>query len=169
MSQERGTVPSCDGSHRSWKSTLINGMINYILGVQWTDPYRFKLVVEEEKSQAHSQTSDGLETLEESTETEKPQNRSELSSPVTLGVMRYICVLCNSVCSPRLTATQQYVFDSPLHLGNDVAENIRVLITFADGELPPVLEAITELEFHVPKMMTESHLTISSTTLHCLL
>ncbi|KAK7895237.1 hypothetical protein WMY93_020562 [Mugilogobius chulae] len=71
---------------------------------------------------------------------------------------------------PRLTATQQYVFDSVLSIfGNDVAENIRVLITFADGELPPVLEAITELEFHVPKMMMESHLTISSTTLHCLL
>ena len=42
------------------KSTLINGMVNYILGVQWGDPFRFKCVREDEtiaKNQAHSQTS----------------------------------------------------------------------------------------------------------------
>ena len=39
------------------KSTLINGMINYILGVKWSDPYRFKCVHEdqsESRNQAHS-------------------------------------------------------------------------------------------------------------------
>ena len=42
------------------KSTLINGMVNYILGVQWNDPYRFKCVREDEttaRNQAHSQKS----------------------------------------------------------------------------------------------------------------
>ncbi|EFX70734.1 hypothetical protein DAPPUDRAFT_17433, partial [Daphnia pulex] len=42
------------------KSTLINGMVNYILGVKWDDPFRFKCVRDDEttaKNQAHSQTS----------------------------------------------------------------------------------------------------------------
>ncbi|KAM8726950.1 uncharacterized protein AB9X84_000821 [Acanthopagrus schlegelii] len=40
-------------------------------------------------------------------------------------------------------ARLKYVFDSVLSIfGKDVAENIRVLVTFADGKVPPVLEAI---------------------------
>jgi hypothetical protein len=42
------------------KSTLINGMVNYILGVKWNDPFRFVCVRDDEttaKNQAHSQTS----------------------------------------------------------------------------------------------------------------
>ncbi|CAL8316823.1 unnamed protein product [Gadus morhua 'NCC'] len=42
----------------SGKSTLINGMINYILGIDWKDSFRFKLINEDQsKSQAESQTS----------------------------------------------------------------------------------------------------------------
>lgn len=41
------------GANRSGKSTLINGMINYIVGVKWKDNFRFKL-----GSQAEGQTSE---------------------------------------------------------------------------------------------------------------
>ncbi|CAL8366277.1 unnamed protein product [Boreogadus saida] len=41
------------------KSTLVNRVVNYILGVTWDDTFRFKLVDEgTAKSQAHSQTSE---------------------------------------------------------------------------------------------------------------
>ncbi|KAJ4918542.1 hypothetical protein JOQ06_004175 [Pogonophryne albipinna] len=54
--------------------------------------------------------------------------------------------------SARLTPTQKNVFDSVLStLGEDVDENIQVLVTFSDGQLPPVLEAIKASGVPCPK------------------
>ena len=45
----------------------------------------------------------------------------------------------------RLTQTQKYIFDSILSIfGNDVFRNIFLIITFSDGQRPPVLEAVKE-------------------------
>jgi predicted GTPase len=46
------------GATGSGKTTWINAMVNYVLGVEWEDDFRFKLVNEAVKgeSQAHSQT-----------------------------------------------------------------------------------------------------------------
>ncbi|KAA8577428.1 hypothetical protein FQN60_002472 [Etheostoma spectabile] len=47
------------GVTRSGKSTLINAMINYIVGVEWKDTFRFRLVDEDQsRSQAEGQTSE---------------------------------------------------------------------------------------------------------------
>jgi hypothetical protein len=47
------------GETGSGKTTMINAIINFVLGVEWDDPFRFKLVDETvQKNQAHSQTQD---------------------------------------------------------------------------------------------------------------
>ncbi|XP_053186856.1 uncharacterized protein LOC128369805 [Scomber japonicus] len=166
------------GATGAGKSTLINGMINYILGVEWEDSFRFKLVHEDQsKSQAHSQTAEatvykinhqegfkiehsltivdtpgfgdtrGIERDREITE----QIRNLFSAQSGVSEIDAICFVAQASLA-RLTATQKYVFDSVLSIfGKDVAENIRVLVTFADGQPPPVLEAINKAEVPCPK------------------
>ena len=54
-----GVVVIMVGATGSGKTTLINGIANYILGVSWTDDFRFQLVThddEGEESEAYSRT-----------------------------------------------------------------------------------------------------------------
>nr|XP_055044279.1 uncharacterized protein LOC129430772 [Misgurnus anguillicaudatus] len=166
------------GATGAGKSTLINGMINYILGVKWEDSYRFKLVDEGQlKSQAESQTSEvtvyklnhqegfkvdcsltiidtpgfgdtrGIKRDQMITE----QLRNLFSADCGVSEIDAVCFVAQAALA-RLTPSQKYVFDSVLSIfGKDVAENIRVLVTFADGQQPPVLEAINASGVPCPK------------------
>uniref|UniRef100_A0A3Q1F9M7 AIG1-type G domain-containing protein n=1 Tax=Acanthochromis polyacanthus TaxID=80966 RepID=A0A3Q1F9M7_9TELE len=166
------------GATGSGKSTLINGMINYIVGVEWNDHFRFKLIDEDQsKSQAHSQTSevtvykinhqDGFKTPFSLTVVDTPgfgdtrgvardkeiteQIRRLFTSINGVSELDAVCFVTQASLA-RLTATQRYVFDSVLSIfGKDVAENIQMLVTFADGKQPPVLEAINIAEVPCPK------------------
>ncbi|XP_068423959.1 uncharacterized protein [Clinocottus analis] len=166
------------GATGAGKSTLINGMINYILGVKWDDKFRFKLVDEDQtKSQAHSQTTEvtvykinhlegstidcsltiidtpgfgdtgGIKRDKEITE----QLRNLFSAKHGVSDIHSVCFVVQAALA-RLTPSQKYVFDSVLSIfGKDVAENIRVLVTFADGQQPPVLGGINEAGVPCPK------------------
>ncbi|KAL7386400.1 hypothetical protein ABVT39_007769 [Epinephelus coioides] len=120
------------------KSTLINAMINYIVGVDWEDIFRFKLIDEDQpRSQAHSQTSEVTVYKLNHQEGFKIEHSLTIVDTPGFGDTRVQAALA------RLTPTQKYVFYSVLSIfGKDIAENIRVLVTFADGQKPPVLEAI---------------------------
>ncbi|XP_031148257.1 uncharacterized protein si:ch73-170d6.2 [Sander lucioperca] len=166
------------GATGAGKSTLINGMINYILGVKWEDSYRFKLVDEGQlKSQAESQTSEvtvykiyhqeGFEIDCSLTIVDTPgfgdtrgikrdqmiteQLRNLFSADCGVSEIDAVCFVAQAALA-RLTPSQKYVFDSVLSIfGKDVAENLRVLVTFADGQQPPVLEAINASGVPCPK------------------
>ncbi|XP_042328393.1 uncharacterized protein LOC121933132 [Sceloporus undulatus] len=157
------------GATGSGKTTLINGMVNYILGVRWEDPFRFKLIHEEtNRSQAESQTSDvtayvvnhqkGFRVPYSLTVIDTPgfgdtrgiehdksitqKIRNFFSTAGGTGHIDAICIVVQASLA-RLTHAQKYVFDSVLSIfGKDIKDNIQVLVTFADGQTPPVLEAI---------------------------
>ncbi|CAL9708228.1 unnamed protein product [Knipowitschia caucasica] len=166
------------GATGSGKSTLINAIVNYIAGVEFKDNFRLKLVHEETfKSQAESQTSEvtvyklyhqegfqipfsltlvdtpgfgdsrGVQRDEEITE----QIRKLFNSSDGVSQIDAVCFVVQAALA-RLTHTQRYVFDSVLSIfGKDVAENILMLVTFADGQQPPVLAAINAARFPYPK------------------
>ncbi|CAL8316689.1 unnamed protein product [Gadus morhua 'NCC'] len=166
------------GATGAGKSTMVNRMINYILGVTWDDTFRFKLVDEgTAKSQAHSQTSEvtvyklnhreGFQIDYSLTIVDTPGfgdtrgiERDRLimshlenvfSAESGISEIDAICFVAQASLA-RLTTTQKFVFDSVLRLfGKDVAENIRILVTFADNTKPLVLGAINEFGVPCPK------------------
>ncbi|XP_075773058.1 uncharacterized protein LOC142825176 [Pelodiscus sinensis] len=157
------------GATGSGKTTLINGMVNYVLGVQWEDEFRFKLIHEiTNRSQAESQTSevtayevnykDGFQVPYSLTIIDTPgfgdtrgidqdkeiirKVREFFSTPGAIDHIDAVCVVVQASLA-RLTHAQRYVFDSVLSIfGKNIKDNILILVTFADGQAPPVLEAI---------------------------
>ncbi|XP_023282635.1 uncharacterized protein LOC111670230 [Seriola lalandi dorsalis] len=161
------------GATGSGKTTLINGMINYILRVDWDDNWRFKLINEEtNKTQACSQTSevtayqiyhtDGFQVPYSLTIIDTPgfgdtrgiKQDKEITEKIReffsvrggIDSIDAVCFVVQSALA-RLTHTQRYIFDAILSIfGKDIASNIMALVTFADGKSPPVLEAIKAAE-----------------------
>ena len=138
------------GATGAGKTTLINGMVNYILGVEWADDFRYKLVVEDSKvSQANSQTKDiTAYTFYPMEGSAIPYTFTIIDTPGfgdTEGLKRD-----KEITS--LTLAQEYIFDSILSIfGKDVVKNIFMLGTFADGKQPPVMEAIKKAKIPAQK------------------
>lgn len=159
------------GATGAGKSTLINGMVNYILGVEWKDDFRFKIITEDDKkSQADSQTTDitaytfhpmkgslidytftiidtpgfgATEGIKRDREiTEQIKEFFSILPPQGIDHLDGIGFVTQA-SQARLTKTQEYIFDAILSVfGKDVSQNIFMMLTFADGQKPPVLEAI---------------------------
>ena len=159
------------GATGAGKTTLINGMVNYILGVEWEDNFRFKLIVEDSGvSQANSQTknitahtfyplegsnvpyiftiidtpgfgdTEGLERDKAITS----QIKEFFSIPPPNGIDHLDGIgVVTQASLARLTPTQEYIFNSVLSIfGKDVSKNIFLMITSADYQCPPVINAI---------------------------
>ncbi|KAG8147869.1 hypothetical protein E2320_000009 [Naja naja] len=155
------------------KTTLINGMIHYILGVQWEDNFRFKLIHEAtQRSEAGSRTSEvtaymvnhqkgfripySLTIIDTpgfggTRDTEQDNLVEEkllefFSTPGGIDHVDAICLVAQAFFS-HSTHAQKHVFDSIFSiLGKDVKDNNQLLITFADGGTPLVLEALKEAD-----------------------
>lgn len=158
------------GETGSGKSTLINLMVNYTMGVTWEDNVWFQIVEEEKKSQSESQTADvivyeifGFEgkTL--------PYSLTLIDTPGygdTRGVEHDVIVsqrlfdlfrsddgvkelhavgLVLKASDNRVTDRLMYVHQSLMSLfGKDMAENIVALITHSNGRTPK--DALQALE-----------------------
>ncbi len=157
------------------KSTLINGMTNYILGVKWDDPFRFVCTRDEvAQNQAYSQTSsvtaytihhkEGMAIPYSITIIDTPgygdTSGIERDKKITQSIHRFLMAedaridLVHAACfvaasgESRLTVTQRYIIDSVLSIfGKDFKDNIRLLVTFSDNAVPPVVEACRAAHF----------------------
>ena len=160
------------GATGSGKTTLINAMVNYILGIEWDDPFRFKLIDEKLKvSQAHSQTEivtaydihwmPGMRIDCSLTIVDTPgygdTKGIEQDKEVTASIGNFfkdpngiqevdVVGIVAAASQARLTASQVYIFDSVLSIfGQDIKDNISLLVTFDDGQgNPAVMSAVQE-------------------------
>ena len=153
------------GATGAGKSTMINGLANYVMGVKFEDKFRFKVVTDEGSgSQAHSQTQTitaytfystildyNLTVIDTpgfgDTERDKHiikqiktffagQNRGGIDVLHGIGFVTYASLA-------RLTPTQKYIFDAVLSIfGKDIIDNIFLVATFADANEPQVLDAV---------------------------
>ena len=150
------------GETGSGKSTLINGMLNHILGVKFEDPFRFKVINEEELPQTASQTQSITSyTFYHPYSAELPYDLTIIDTPGfgdTRGLQRdqqiaenikeffntkgrtgidhldAVCFFAKS-SDARLSPTQQYIYRSVLLVfGKDVEKNIHIMLTFCDND-----------------------------------
>ena len=150
------------GETGSGKSTLINGMLNYVLGVKFEDPFRFRVIKEEKLPQTVSQT----QTITSYTFghpycAELPYDLTIIDTPGfgdTRGLHRdqeisenikeffntkgrtgidhidAVCFFAKS-SDARLSPTQQYIYRSVLLVfSKDVEKNIHIMLTFCDDD-----------------------------------
>ena len=157
------------GATGAGKSTLINGIANYIMGVHWNDDFRFKLITEsgshdQSKSQTNCITAytfpkmkgsplpysltvidtpefgdtGGLERDEKITKQIKEffRNEEDINQLHAIGFVTQASLT-------RLNPTQRYIFDAILSVfGKDIGNNIHLMTTSADGQIPPVINAV---------------------------
>ena len=171
------------GATGAGKSTLVNSMANYLLGVNWSHNFRFKLIATDcGGSRAHSQT-------KYITAYTFPYRRgSPVHYTLTIidtpgfgdagGVKRDKRVMAHirrlfersyqdggidmihgigfvaTAPESSLSTTQKYIFDAILrNFGADIGGNLVLMVTFADRRRPPVLDAILKLEIPVTPIM----------------
>ena len=167
-----GKVLMLVGATGAGKTTMINGLCNYIFGVKWEDPYRFQLIDEGSKSQTESQTTwitaytfhkmEGSPLHHTLTVIDTPgfgdtkglERDKEIAAQIKdLFSIQGECMVDQihgigfvaQAPLARLTQPQKYVFDSILSIfGKNVEDNIFIMVTFADGKDPPVLMAMQE-------------------------
>lgn len=165
------------GQTGAGKSTQIDGMLNFLLGIKWEEGIRFKVVDElQTVSKESLEAGSAASQTDAVTAYKIPAVKGgPVKSNVTIvdtpgfgdtrglhfdhkivdqmnkffhGMSDHVSVL-TGVCfvapasAARLTESQKYVWDAILGLfGKDIADNILLCFTFADGEKPQALEAV---------------------------
>ncbi|CAG0888350.1 unnamed protein product [Darwinula stevensoni] len=154
------------------KTSLINSLVNYVLGVEWEDEFRFKLINEKVKKKFESCTKEVSAYMIHAqhgsrfpytltiidtpglADTSGPDADNQLVGKLQKfyqegqqwDIIRLHAVgFTLPVNVVRLTGEQKYVFDSVLRVfGKDVEDRFVAMVTFADESDPPALETLKE-------------------------
>ena len=178
------------GATGAGKTTLINGMANYIYGVRWESDFRFRLV------QAKSQTT-WITAYKFHREPQSPlaYDLMIIDTPGfgdTQGIERdkQITAQIKELFSrqgengidhidgigfvaqaslARLTHSQKYIFDAILSIfGRDIGENFFVMCTFVDRHKPPILAAMEEAKLPTFDKLDKSFFCFNNSALFAL-
>jgi len=156
------------GQTGSGKTTLLNAYINYLMGINYEDDFRYLMIHEQfNKKQDESQTSEvtiynirapdgtiiqiidtpgfgdtgGIKKDIEITQKIRQAFIDKLTS------ITCICFVAQS-CNARLSANQKYIFNCILDLfGDDVKSNFICMLTFCDGAKPVILDSLQSKQF----------------------
>ena len=158
------------GATGSGKSTLINGMVNHLLGVEWDDEFRLKLIHDEVETQTKSVTKlISAYTFHKQDDFPLPYSLTIVDTPgfgdtegiekdqkITRQIKQFFTEHIDHLDGigfvaqsgqARLTKTQIYIFNSIFSIfGKDMKDSIFTMVTFADSANPPVIGAIKEAE-----------------------
>lgn len=152
------------GETGSGKTTLLNSFINYIMQINYEDDFRYYLVDEKNIAiKGHSTTKDVIIYNISSHNGFPPMkiidtpgfgdtDGIKIDSIITkkiadllknkIHTITAVCFVVKSSDS-KISTTQKYILAKVLELfGKNIAENLIAMITFCDGEEPPVLEAL---------------------------
>ena len=156
------------GETGSGKTTLLNSFVNFLLGVNIEDEYRYKIILENtNKSQSNSQTNQvniynirsvgGYPPIKiidtpgfgDTDGIEKDQIIFDLIEKFfreNLNEINSICFVTKST-NNRLTSSQKYILNRILDIfGEDMKENFLFILTFCDGGKPNILEQLKTKE-----------------------
>uniref|UniRef100_A0A3B4Y5G3 AIG1-type G domain-containing protein n=1 Tax=Seriola lalandi dorsalis TaxID=1841481 RepID=A0A3B4Y5G3_SERLL len=158
------------GETGTGKSTLINTLVNYAMGVEFDDDIWFEIVEEEKRSQCDSQTSDVIVyEIFDFKENTLPFSLTIIDTPGygdTRGTEKAdisqrllhlfrseegvhemnVVGLVMKASENRVTDHLRYIFNSVMSLfGKDLEKNIVALVTHSDGRKPKdVLQALED-------------------------
>ena len=166
--KEKAIVLMVVGQTGSGKTTFLNAYINYLMGINYEDDFRYLIIFEQfNKKQDESQTSEvtvynikvpdgtiiqiidtpgfgdtgGIKKDIEITQKIRQAFIDKLSS------ITCICFVAQS-CNARLSANQKYIFNCILDLfGDDVKSNFICMLTFCDGAKPVILDSLQSKQF----------------------
>ncbi|XP_063712803.1 uncharacterized protein LOC134840727 isoform X3 [Symsagittifera roscoffensis] len=163
----------CVGASGAGKTTLINGLANYLLGVQWEDAYRFEIIPDKDdktEMDSASQTqwitaytfyieknmipfkvtiidTPGFGDTKGIAQDEELDNKiRNLFDQTTYGLDQLHAVCFTTQASAtKMNAFQRYIYNRVLSIfGKDVEENIFMMVTFADAQEPKVVKVLQE-------------------------
>ena len=151
------------------KTTLINSFLNYILGIQIEDNFRYEFVhMENGKFSYESQTSNvevynikGINELPPFQIIDTPGfgNTKGINHQIDklfkekISNLNAICLVAQS-SNARLTVNQKYIFTSILNLfSENMKENFMALLTFCDGRIPQIVDALEDSNSVLSKLI----------------
>ena len=151
------------GELGSGKTTLLNSYINYIMGINYEDDFRYILINDQfNKFNSLSYTSDvniynikipdgkifqivDTPGFGDSLGIEKDIEISKKIRQIFIDKLSSITCICfvNPAYNARLTCNQKYIFNNVLDfLGDDIKSNFNFMLTFCDGAKPIILDIL---------------------------